>query len=185
MPWLMLLAGLALWAAAHLFKRLAPEKRAALGDPGRGLVAVLIILSLVLMIYGYRWAPFVPIWSPPAFFIHINNLLMLVALYVYLSAMAASHLKVARLKHPQLAGFKIWALAHLLVNGDLASVLLFGGLLAWGVVSLIIINKADGPTLRSERAPLKAEWQMALVGLVAFGVVALLHNWAGKWPFPG
>jgi len=135
------------------------------------------------MIFGYRWAEFIPVWSPPTFFTHINNLLMLVAFYVYLSAMAASNLWIARLKHPQLTGFKIWTVAHLLVNGDLASVLLFGGLLAWAVVSVIVINRQDGPTVRSERAPIKSEWLMIVVGLVGFGAIAAVHVWLGVNPF--
>ena len=184
MSWLLLILGLVLWTAAHLFKRVAPERRAAMGEPGKGLVAALIAISVVLMILGYRWTPFVTVWTPPGFMIHINNLLMLAAMYVYLSSMAAPNLWIARIGHPQLAGFKIWTLAHLLVNGDLASILLFGGLLAWAVVTVIRVNKADGPTKR-ERAPLKKEWQMVLVGIAGFVVVAGLHILAGKWPFPG
>ncbi|MEM8577319.1 MAG: NnrU family protein, partial [Pseudomonadota bacterium] len=53
----LLIAGLLLWSAAHWFKRLAPEARARLGDPGKGLVALLIVASVVMMIFGYRWAP--------------------------------------------------------------------------------------------------------------------------------
>ncbi len=183
MAWVLLILGLVIWVGAHFFKRVYPEKRAAMGDAGRGLVTVLLLASLALMIFGYRGADFVPIWSPPSFFVHINNLLMLVAMYVYLSSMAAKNLWIARIGHPQLAGFKIWTVAHLLVNGDLASILLFGGLLAWAVVSVIRINKADGPAKR-ERAPIKSEIVMLAVGLVGFVVVAGLHVLAGKWPFP-
>lgn len=185
MAWVMLIGGLVLWSAAHLWKRLARAHREKMGDAGRGIAAVLILASVGLMIFGYRWAEFVTVWSPPGFMIHINNLLMLIAMYVYLSAMAAPGLWIARIKHPQLAGFKIWTLAHLLVNGDLASILLFGGLLAWAVVNLIVINKQSGPWVRPETAPVKSELAMIGVGLIGFAVVAGLHVAAGKWPFPG
>lgn len=184
MAWVLLVGGLVLWTAAHLWKRLARENRERLGDTGRGIAALVILVSVGLMIFGYRWTGFVTIWSPPTFLIHINNLLMVVAMYVYLSAMAAPGLWIARIKHPQLAGFKIWTLAHLLVNGDLASILLFGGLLAWAVANLIIINRQSGPWVRPDTAPIKSEIAMIGVGLIGFVVVAGLHIAAGKWPFP-
>ncbi|MFK7875991.1 MAG: NnrU family protein [Paracoccaceae bacterium] len=185
MAWIMLVVGLALWSAVHLWKRVAPDHRASLGANGRAIAAVLLLVSLLLMIFGYRGADFIALWSPPGFMIHINNLLMVLGLYVYLSTMAAPNLWIARIKHPQLTGFKIWTVAHLLVNGDLASVLLFGGLLAWAVVNLIKINKQDGPPVRSQTAPIKSEIVMLAVGLAGFVAVAALHMAAGKWPFPG
>ncbi|MEM8980704.1 MAG: NnrU family protein [Pseudomonadota bacterium] len=183
MGFLLLIVGLALWTGAHYFKRLAPEARAKLGEPGKGLVTILLLISLGAMIYGYRWAPFIEVWSPPSVLRHINNLLMLVAFYVYLSAMAAPNLKIARIGHPQLIGFKIWAVAHLLVNGDLASILLFGGLLAWAVGSVILINKQDGKPVRSETAPIKSEAIMALVGVTGFVAIAVVHILLGVNPF--
>ena len=182
---LLLLLGLAVWTAAHWFKRVAPERRARMWDAGKGLVTILILLSLAAMIYGYRWAPFIEVWTPPTFFVHINNLLMLLAFYVYMST-AALPGKVwiaSKIRHPQLIGTKIWAIAHLLVNGDLASVLLFGGLLGWAVGSVILINRG-GDTFDRSRAPIKNEFVFALVSLAVFAVVVGLHVWAGVWPFP-
>lgn len=174
--------GLIVWIVAHLWKRIGPASRASAGSAGKGIVAVAIIASVVLMVIGYRDATFVPIWSPPSFFSHINNLLMLIAVYVYFSTMAAPNLWIARIKHPQLAGFKIWAFAHLLVNADVASILLFGGLLFWAVFSVVLINKQDGPPVRSETAPIKSELVMLGVALVAFIVIVGLHTWLGPFP---
>ena len=187
MIWLIL--GLLLWTAAHLFKRLAPAARGALqdrmGDVSKLVFTVMILGSVALMVLGYRAADFIPVWTPPSFFGHINNLLMLIAFYVFLSAMAAPGLWIARIKHPQLLGFKIWAVAHLLANGDLASIVLFGGLLAWAVVSLIVINRQSGHWDRPETAPIKSEAVMAAVGLAGFVVVAGVHAWLGVNPFGG
>ncbi|WP_179378236.1 NnrU family protein [Jannaschia marina] len=179
----LLVAGLALWVAAHVFKRLAPEARARLGDPGKGLVAVLVVASIVLMVIGYRQAAFIPLWEPPFFLRHVNNLLMVLAFYVY-GVGAAKGLLSARIRHPQLTGFKIWAVAHLLVNGDLASVLLFGGLLAWAVAEVILINRAE-PWERPTAVSIKGDFIALLIGLVLMSIAAAVHIWLGVNPFGG
>ncbi|NRB03055.1 MAG: NnrU family protein [Rhodobacteraceae bacterium] len=180
----LLILGIVLWAAAHFFKRIAPDARARMGDAGRGVVTVLLLASLAAMIFGYRAAPFITVWSPPAFMTHINNLLMVLALYLFASSTARPG-KVwiaSKVKHPQLAAFKTWAVAHLLVNGDLASVLLFGGLFAWALASVIIINRTDGPGDRSS-APVQSEGRLIVATVIAFSVIAVVHTLLGKWPF--
>jgi len=180
---MLLIAGLLLWAAAHWFKRLAPAARARLGDLGKGLVAVLIVLSVVAMVYGYRWADSIPVWTPPSFMVHINNLLMLIAFFVYGISATTGRLR-GSLRHPQLSAVKIWAVAHLLVNGDLASLILFGGLLAWAVASVILINRAEPNWQRPEPGSAKKDILLVVITLVSFAVVAGIHVWLGVWPFP-
>jgi uncharacterized membrane protein len=177
-----LILGLVLWTAAHLFKRLAPDVRARLGDKAKGIVAVGVILGVVLMVIGYRqW--FSPlIWSPPAFFTGINNLLMLFAFYLY----AASGMKtrITRvIRHPQLTAVKVWALAHLLVNGDLASIVLFGGLLAWAVVEVILINRANRVWTPPAPASIGKEIGAVVGAVVVMVVIMLIHNWLGVRPW--
>ena len=183
---LLLLLGLVLWVAAHWFKRLAPDARARLGAPGKGIVAVVILLGLAAIIFGYRAAPYIHIWSPPLFLTHLNNLMMLLAFYIYMStgARPGSVWIASKIKHPQLTAVKVWATAHLLVNGDLASILLFGSMLGWAVGSVILINRS-GDTSDRSAAPIKNEIVFALVALVAFGLVGMLHTWVGVRPFPG
>jgi uncharacterized membrane protein len=179
----LLLAGLALWSGAHLFKRVAPVRRAGMGDAGKGVMAVLILVSLVAMIYGYRWAPFVPIWTPPAFLVHINNLLNLLAVFVFFLGAIPGRLRT-RIRHPQLIGFKTWAVAHLLVNGDLASILLFGILLAWAVVEVIRINRAEPDWTPPAPGPARNDAIWAAGSLVVFAAIVWLHGWLGPWPLP-
>ncbi|THD85083.1 hypothetical protein E7811_05020 [Aliigemmobacter aestuarii] len=178
----LIVLGVALWWAAHLFKRLAPGPRARMGNAGKGIVAVLILVSVVLMVVGYRGVDHIDLWYPPAFLTHLNNLLMILALYFY----AADGMKTAitrKVRHPQLTGFKTWAVAHLLVNGDLASVILFGGLLAWAVVSVILINRAQPDWTPPPPKPAKFE-VFAIVGaLVATVALMLIHNWLGVPPW--
>jgi uncharacterized membrane protein len=180
---ILLTLGVILWALAHYFKRLAPEARAALGDKGKGLVAVALVISLLLMIFGYRGAEFIHVWSPPGWTVHLNNLLMLIAVFVFGMSATTGRLR-GRMRHPQLTAVKIWAVAHLLVNGDLASIILFGGLLAWAVGSVILINRA-GPWVRPAPGEAKKDVLLVVITLVAFGVMTAVHVWLGVWPFPG
>jgi uncharacterized membrane protein len=181
---LVLILGVVLWSAAHLYKRLAPTSRASLGDKGKGLVAAAILVSVVLMVLGYRAAPFIAVWTPPAFLVHVNNLLMILAFYLY----AASGMKTritARIRHPQLTAVKTWAVAHLLVNGDLASIILFGGLLAWAVVEVIRINRAEPVWTRPAPVPVAKEAMAVAGALIVTGIVGAIHGWLGVWPFGG
>lgn len=179
----LLALGLALWAGSHFFKRLAPDTRAAMGDKGKGLVTLGIVLSLVLIVIGYRGADFIPVWSPPSFLTHVNNTLMVFAFWLF-GAGKAGVWPAQKIRHPQLTAVKTFALAHLLVNGDLASILLFGGFLAWAVVSVVLINKAEPDWTPPEAAAKKKLITNAVITIVVFLVVTGIHAWLGVWPFP-
>ena len=183
MYWLLLILGVALWWAAHLFKRVAPERRAAMGDKGRGPVAAAIGISILLMIFGFRGTDVVTVWSPPSFTIHINNLLMLIAIYMLSPAPKRGKL-LQGLRHPMLLGFSLWTVAHLLVNGDLASIIMFGGLLVWALMTMQIINRAE-PEWTPNTGGTLAKDAMFIVGsVVLLGVIGFVHNLLGYWPFP-
>ncbi|NJM81496.1 MAG: NnrU family protein [Tabrizicola sp.] len=178
----LIVLGVALWWMAHLFKRVAPGPRTAMGDAGKGAVALAIVASVVLMVIGYRGVEHIDIWYPPRWTVHLNNLLMVIAFYFY----AASGMKTwitTKVRHPQLTGFKTWAVAHLLVNGDLASILLFGGLLAWAVVSVIVINRAQREWVAPTQGPAANEIKAVIGTIVVVGVVMVIHNWLGVQPW--
>lgn len=181
----LLVLGVALWWAAHLFKRLAPARRTALGVKGYPVVAVAILFSVVLMVLGYRGAEGTVYWGRSPMLVGINNLLMVVAFYFY-AASAAQGQKIwlgTKVRHPQLTGFSIWAVAHLLVNGDTPSFILFGGLLIWAVVEIIVINAQEGPWEQPERAPAKKEIVSIIITLGVVFVVMLIHYLLGVTPW--
>jgi uncharacterized membrane protein len=181
---LLLLAGVLLWSGAHFWKRLAPAHRAGFGDKGKGIAALAILASVGLMIVGYRMADPVWLWQEPAFFKHINNLLVFLGFYLY--AVSGMQTALARkIRHPQLTAVKAWALAHLLVVGTLQGVILFGGLLAWAVVSVILINRANRDWTRPTPAPLWKEGAALVGAVIVTGAVGWLHGWLGPTPFGG
>jgi len=182
MIWLIL--GVLLWSGAHLFKRLAPEARANMGDKGKGLVALALLASVVLMVIGYRAADYIAVYEPPYFLRHLNNLLMLFALY-FTSPGPSKGALFYKMRHPMLTGFKIWAAAHLLVNGDLASLILFGGLLAWAVIEVITINKSEPDWQPNEKGPIAKDAMFFVASIVLLGVIGYIHGLIGPSPFPG
>ena len=175
-----LILGVALWWAAHLLKRIAPGLRQRIG---RGGVAGLLVVSVVLMVIGYRMSDGPYWWGASAPLKGINNLLVLAGIYLF----AASGMKTGitrRIRHPQLVGFSLWAFAHLLVNGDLPSLVLFGGLLVWAITEIVVINRAQpGWQPPAHPIPIRKEG-MAVLGTVrVFGAIGLIHAWLGYNPF--
>jgi len=181
----LLIPGLLLWIFAHYFKRLMPARRAAMGNRGKGVVALVLVGALILIIIGYRSAPFIPVWTPPTFLNGINNLAMLLAFWVYGSSAAkgAKAWPAYKTRHPQLLAVKIWAAAHLLVNGDVASILLFGGMLAWAVGEVILINRAEPVWTPPTPAGRATYIRLAVISLVAFSITAGIHIALGVNPF--
>ena len=177
MIWLVF--GVALWSISHLMKRVTPGFRAGLGDgPGKGVAAVLALLAVGAMIYGYRTAEVIDLWYPPDFLRYVNNLLMLIAVVLVNLGLSRGVMRT-RMRHPMLTSVKVWALAHLLVNGDLASVVLFGGLMAWAVVDLILINRMQPAWVRPAPGPVVNDVIYLALSVVLFGVISYVHGWLG------
>ena len=178
-----LILGVALWWAAHLFKRVAPERRAEMGDKGRGPVALAIVGSVVLMVIGFKLAPYVHVWAPPTFAIHLNNVLVLVAIWMMSPAGTKGKI-LSGVRHPMLMGFRTWAVAHLLVNGDLASMILFGGLLLWGMVSVVVINKAEPDWTPRTDGSIAKDGMFFVASIVLLVIIGYIHGLVGPVPFP-
>jgi len=181
---ILLILGIMLWVGAHAFKRLAPVKRAAMGDKGRGPIALAILIGMALMVLGYRMAEFVPVYSPVSGIGHLNNVLMLAAFFCFGVGPSKGTL-VHKLRHPMLTGVVIWGIAHLLVNGDMASVLLFGGLALWAIVQMLLINHGEGAWDRPSPGSRRGDLKNVIITLVIFTVVAGVHLLLGHNPFLG
>ena len=154
-----------------------------MGEAGKGAVAVASLAGIVLMVIGYRaWDTPPDLWGRPGAMVPVNNLLLTVAVYFF----AASGMKtwLARVyRHPQLTAVTLWSVAHLLVNGDLASLILFGGLGIWSVHSMILINQAQPTWVRPDPAPMGKEIGAVVGTIVVVGLVAWIHIWFGLSPF--
>jgi len=145
-----LILGLILFLAVHSVRIVADDWRtrtiARIGaGPWKGIYSLISIAGFVLLVWGYGQARSggMVLYNPPAFTRHIAGLLMLVSLALVAAAyVPGNHIKAA-LGHPMLAGIKLWAFAHLLSNGRLADVILFGAFLGWAVVYFIAARRRD------------------------------------------
>ena len=176
---ILLASGLLLWSGAHLFKRIAPDARARLGNAGRPLMALLLLTSVVLMTLGYQQASTTVWWGRQTAWVGVNNVLVYLGFYFIAGSQVGARV-AGVFRHPQLTAVKLWAVAHLLVNGDFASLLLFGGLLVWAVLEVVIINKQDGkPQLGKPQPSLPREFAAIAITLLIYGVTAYVHGWLG------
>lgn len=180
----LLILGLLLWWGGHLFKRLAPEMRASMGNGGRGAVALVLVAGVVLMVLGYRSAESFDLALVPPFLTHINNLLVLIALYL-MSPGPQKGALFYKMRHPMLTGFGLWALAHLLVNWDPASFVLFGGLWAWSIVQKIVINRAEPGWQPGPKGAIAKDGMFLAASIVLMGVIGYVHGIVGPAPFGG
>lgn len=179
---ILLVLGLALWVGFHFWKRIAPDHRAGFGDKGKGIVAGGLAVSIILMIIGYRMADSTYYWGRSMAMTGINNLLMVFAFYLFAASGAKTRITSA-IRHPQLTAVIVWAVAHLLVNGDTASLVLFGGLLLWAVAEIIVINRAEGPRGPYHAVPIKKEITAVIATVIVVAVVSAIHAWLGYNPF--
>ncbi len=145
----------------------------------QGVYAVLAVVGFVLIVWGYglaRQEPLV-VYSPPAWLRHVAMLLLVPVFPLLLAAYLPGRIQAAT-KHPMLAATKLWAFAHLLANGMLADVLLFGAFLAWSVVDRISMKRRV-PRAVPGAPPSKANDVIAVVGGLALYVafVFWLHTW--------
>lgn len=168
-----MLAGLAIFFAVHLVpvkQDLRTKLTGAMGElVYKGVFALVSLVGFYLIVIGKAEAPFISVWTPPDFLRHITMLLVLLAFLILPAAYIPSNIKV-KLKHPMLLAVKLWALGHLLANGDVASMLLFGSFLVYAIVDRVSVKKR-GLAPASVKHPI---WRDALVVIIGFGAYLLI-----------
>ena len=150
MTYLYLVAGLLLFLGVHSTRVFADGWRNRTRDrlgagPFKGVYSLVSLAGLVLLIWGYGVARQQPVvlWNPPVAMRHVAALLTLFSFVLLAAAYVPGNQIKARLHHPMVLGVKVWALAHLLANGTLADVLLFGGFLVWAIVLFAVSRRRD------------------------------------------
>ena len=137
----LLILGLLVFLGVHSLRIVAPTwrdaQRTRLGENAwKGLYSVASLVGFVLIAWGYGQARQQPVvlWAPPVAARHLAGVLTLIAFVMVAASQVGGNAIQAKLQHPMLLGTKVWAFAHLLANGSLADVLLFGGFLVWAVL---------------------------------------------------
>jgi len=179
-----LVLGLLVFLANHLFVTRRVARAAVIARVGlpayRALFSLVSIAGLILIVWGYafyRAHEWIVFWQPPVFTRHVTVGLMLISVILLTAVFIPSQLQ-ARAKHPMLAAVKVWAFAHLMSNGDLGSILLFGAFLAWAVYARIETKRRTDAVLPV--AP--AGWTNDII-VVVIGVLIYLAIGYAFHPF--
>lgn len=194
---MVLIVGLILFLGVHLIPT-QPELRDGLKErigegPYKILFSLLSLVGLVVIVLGFHKLQLHPgknpiLWEPPVWTRHLAVALMLPAMILLVASLIPSRIRTAT-RHPMLVAIKIWALAHLLANGDLASLLLFGSFLAFAVFDRISVKKrgAAGPLGTAAPASALNDVLVIVVGLALYAWILLVgHQWLiGVAPMPG
>lgn len=180
----LLVAGVVLWSFVHLFPSIMPASRAALvgrlGEgPYKGIFSLLLVGSIVLMVIGWRSIEPENLYVPPLLGSPIVTVLMLISFILFAAASAPGNIK-RYLRHPMLTGVIVWAIAHLLANGDNRSVVLFAGMGLWAVISIVTINRREGAW---DEKPAAVPISRDIMTIVASAALLLLVAWGHRFLF--
>ena len=191
---ILLVLGLALFLGVHSARIVAegPRRRfiEARGENAwKGLYSVVSLAGLVLIGIGYGRASEDPsiVWLPPTWLAHVNWLLTAIAFVLVAAAYVPGNRIRAAVGHPMVLGVKVWAFGHLLVNGALAPMVLFGAFLVWAIADYASARRRDraAGTERTANGGLVADLATVGIGTLAWGTFAFaLHAWLiGVSPF--
>lgn len=188
-----LLLGLLLFLGVHSVRIVADDWRSArLARVGemrwKAVYSLLSVVGFVVLVWGYGLARQQPLalWQPPLWTRHLASLLTLVAFVLVAAAYVPRNAFKARLHHPMVLGVKVWALAHLMANGNVADLLLFGAFLLWAAASFRAARRRDRASNAAYAAATPAGTLATLVvGAAAWAGFALWAHaaWIGVRPF--
>ena len=179
---LLLIPGLLLFMGLHLLRELGwrATLQQRLGIRRYRIVFSLgIVISLVMIVEGKAGAPFIQLWVPPFNMRSLTHLLMISATILFMAGNLPRSYTRELMIHPMLIGVIVWGVAHLLSNGDLASVLIFGTLPIWALIKIVSLERAKKlhESCANDRRP-GLQWDGAaiILGMIAYSVFLLFHG---------
>ncbi len=184
-----LMLGVLLFSVMHLALAVAPALRqkiaSAIGNLAfRGLFSLIQLLAIYLMVSGWSGASTAFIYAPFNGGRWVPAILMFAAAVLFFAPYARNNIR-RFLRHPQLLGVVCWSAAHLVSNGDGRSLVFFGGLGAWAILEIVLLNRRDGAWQHPERAPYLNDILLVLFGAFIFSLLAWFHgSLFGVPPFP-
>jgi uncharacterized membrane protein len=181
-----LILGLVVFLGGHALTTMRPQRAAVIARVGegayKGLFSLAALVGILLISYGfarYRAGGYIDLWVPPRWTRHVAAALIWPAMICIVAAYIPGEIRRV-LKHPMLVGVKLWALAHLLSNGDLGSIILFGSILAWAVYDRISLKqRADvGAPAVSAGGGYRNDFIAVAVGTLLYFALGLwFHPW--------
>ena len=176
--WLLIL-GLMLWSCIHLFPSIAKDTRQYIVGklglwPFKGLFAIMIASSVVLIVFGWRSMQPTDIYFPPGWGKYVTFILVFLTFILFVAASRKTNIKRI-LRHPQLSGLVLWGIGHLFSNGDNRSMILFGWFTVWAVLEIIMINRREGQWEKPGPVLVKNDVTTVIMGCVLFAILLIVH----------
>ena len=174
---LLLTLGMLIFLTVHLIPTFVGLRQKLIGFRGEAFYkiaySVTALVGLTLIIVGKGRAAYVPVWDPPGWAYRITQITMLIVLILLPAAFLPTNLK-RFMRHPFLTGLALWALSHLWVNGDLASIVLFGGFGAFALFDMWSSNRR-GAERNTRKFPVYRDILLITAGVIAYSVMLHLH----------
>ena len=177
----LLISGILIFTLIHLSLGVAPGiKNSIISSMGektwRGIFSALAIGSILMIILGWRSAPVEYAYVPPHGLRHVTMLLMLIAFILFGAAKGVTDIQRV-IRHPMMMAILVWAIAHLLSNGETRSLVLFGSFLVWVILQVFFANKRDGEWIKPDPAPMKRTLKNMIISIMVFVVFFALHKY--------
>ena len=177
----LLILGVSLFALAHVSTALDSDlrrrSRERFGADGhRGVFSLVTLGAVALIVFGWRATEPVFLYASPSWSRMAANVAMALAFLLFVASGAPSNLKRV-LRHPQLLSIVVWSASHLVANGDVRSVVLFGGLGAWAIVMIPLLNRRDGEWEKPAPFPIGGDVVVVAIAGVVFFAVRWAHPW--------
>ena len=175
----LLIGGLLLFTAAHLFPAVCPGPRKQLVDklsfnPYRGLFTLVIVASLVIIVFGWKASPPTGLYAAPLHGSPIISALVFVAFVLFVASQSKTNIR-RYVRHPQMTAVLFWSTAHLLANGETRSAILFGGLGVWAIVEILLCSRRDGAWEKPAPTGISTDAVTVAIAAIAFALILYFH----------
>jgi len=176
----LLIAGLLLFTVAHLVPAAFADTRKQLVDtlgfnPYRGLFTLIIVISLALIVFGWKATTPENIYAPPLHGSPIVSAFIFVAFVLFVASQTKTNIR-RLIRHPQMVAVLFWSLGHLLANGETRSVILFGGLGVWAIVEIVLCNRRDGTWEKPAPTGISTDAVTVAIAAVPFALILYFHQ---------
>jgi len=177
----LLVIGILIFSVVHYIPSLTPDVKtrlvSRLTENGyKGLFSLLLLASFGLMIGGWRSATPTFVYTPVESLRSMALILMLLAFLLLAISNRKSYLR-RWIRHPQLTGVALWGFAHLLLNGDSRSVMLFGGMMVWAITEIVVISRRDGVWQKTDSPSWGYELGNLAIAALVVAIVLYAHPW--------
>lgn len=141
----------------------------------RGVFSLFSLGSFAAIVFGWRTAEPMLVYDAPAWGMHVTPLFVLVAFVLFFSSRAPTNIRRV-VRHPQMTGLLVWAIGHLISNGEDRSLILFGGFALWAVLAIVGANRRDKVWEKPDKEPFIKDIITVLIGTTVFAVFMYFHE---------